>query len=160
MRILLACFLFAAASSVVAPGSMDLRNHYGAPSVETFAARPGIDVTVEYGSDRLACDIEIGPSRHLFDNPTPLSPPQTIPAEDVSEVLEEIAPTDARGKKINEGGFQSSCGAVAFTEYENVFVSRTLNPCGSLKDRDQELGASISFKRDACPKHDWPKINR
>ena len=131
---------------------MEIRNRYGAPNVERFTARPGIEVTVEYGADRLACDVVVEAPRPLFDA-SPFQRPQLIPSEAVSEITEEIAPVAIRGKQINQGGFQSGCNAVVSgTEYENVVISRLLAPCDS-PSRDQEVRATVSFKRDACPKH-------
>lgn len=151
MRILVVCLFVAIAGGATAPNSMELRNRYGAPNQETFTARPGIDVTVQYGPDRQACDVEIGPSRHLLDSYPPTSPPKMVPAKDVSEILEEIAPTAARGKEIDEGSFQSGCySATTITEYENVVIRRGLSGCDS-PNNDQQRGASVSFKREVCP---------
>jgi|HubBroStandDraft_1064217.scaffolds.fasta_scaffold18399_1 hypothetical protein len=137
---------------MVGVSSMEIRNRYGAPNMERFTARPGIEVTVEYGADRLACDMVLEAPRPLVDT-GPFERPQLIPSEAVSEILEEVAPVAIRGKQINQGGFQSGCNAVvSATEYENVVISRLLAPCDS-PSRDQEVRATVSFKRDACPKH-------
>ena len=153
MRILITMLFLLAASGATAPGTIELRSRYGAPNKETFTARPGIDVTVEYGPDRQACDVEIGPSWHLLDGRPATSPPQMIPTKDVSEILGEIASSEARGKKINEGGFQSGCySATEITEYENVVIRQRLGGCDS-RSKDLQQGAWISFKREVCPAH-------
>lgn len=158
MRILVACLLAVIAGGAMAPSSMELRNRYGAPNQETFSARPGIDVTVEYGPDRLICDASVSAHRTLFDQ-DPLVKPVSV--QTASEILEEVAPTAIRGKQIvGEASFRSSCAAVAVTEYENVSISRTLNPCGAGASRNEELGASVSFKGEICPKHSWPSIKK
>jgi len=153
MRIAVALFcLVAAVDGALGPSSMELRNRYGAPNMERFTARPGIEVTVEYGTDRLACDVVVEAPRSLFDT-DPFERPRLIPSEAVSEILDEIAPVAIRGKQINRGGFQSGCNIVVTSiEYENVVISHGLAPCDS-PSRDQEVRATVSFKRDVCPKH-------
>ena len=54
MRILVGSFLIVTAGVLLSQSSSDFRNQYGEPDRERFAARPGISLTVEYGSDHLA----------------------------------------------------------------------------------------------------------
>jgi hypothetical protein len=54
MRILAVCLLVALGTVVVTQSSQELRNRYGEPDLERFIARPGIGLTVQYGSDHLA----------------------------------------------------------------------------------------------------------
>jgi hypothetical protein len=61
MRILVGSFLIATASVLLSPSSQDFHNLYGEPDRERFAARPAISLTVEYGSDHLACSALIDP---------------------------------------------------------------------------------------------------
>lgn len=152
MRIFIGCLVLAVTSGAVGPSSMEIRNRYGAPNMERFTARPGIEVSAEYGADRLACDVVVEAPRPLLDT-GPFERPQMIPSKAVSEILDEIAPVAIRGKQINQSSFQSGCNAVVtLMEYENVVISRLLAPCDS-PSRDQEVRATVSFKRDACPKH-------
>jgi len=51
LRIIATCLILAAASGVLAPSSQELHNRYGELYLESFLARPGIGLTVEYGSD-------------------------------------------------------------------------------------------------------------
>jgi hypothetical protein len=44
----------------------ELASRYGEPDVERFTARPGIAVTVEYGSDRLVCQALIEPPNSII----------------------------------------------------------------------------------------------
>jgi hypothetical protein len=151
MRIVVVFCLVTAVSGALGPSSMELRNRYGTPNMERFTARPGIDVTVEYGADRLACDVSIGPSRPLIDEHPLAMEQQLISSESVSEILEEVAPVAIRGKQITDGSFQSSCAVWRSMEYENVVIGHSLTACVH-SGQDKEFGATVSFHRDACPK--------
>jgi hypothetical protein len=148
MRIVAGCFLVAAASFAFSQTSQDLHNRYGEPDRERFAARPGISLTVAYGSDHLACEA-------LIDPPQPLaSTEEHVPlmsSEGVSEVLEEVAPVAIRGKEISSASFQSGCNQVRVTDYENASIMRSIHTC-DLSSHDQDARTIITFKRDICPK--------
>jgi hypothetical protein len=68
MRMLAGCLLVAAVRLAVAQTPQDFRNRYGEPEVERFSVRPGIGLTVEYGSDRLACQISIQPPQQILSS--------------------------------------------------------------------------------------------
>ena len=93
MRNLARFLLVAAASFVLTPSSQDLHNRYGEPDMERFVARPGIGLTVEYGSDHLACQVLIEPPQALIHQEQQVPP---MSSEGVSEILEEIAPAAMR----------------------------------------------------------------
>ena len=98
------------ASVLLSQGSQDFRNRYGEPDRERFAARPGITLTVEYGSDHLACYALIDPPQPLLysDEHVPL-----MSSEGVTEVLEEVAPVAMRGKEIFSASSRSTHNQVA-----------------------------------------------
>jgi hypothetical protein len=85
-------------SVLLSQSPQDYHNRYGEPDRERFAARPGISLTVEYGSDHLACYALIDPPQPLFysEEQVPL-----MSSPGVSEVLEEVAPVAMRGKQIS-----------------------------------------------------------
>jgi hypothetical protein len=157
MRIVLGCLLAAAGSAVLMQISRQLHSRYGEPDVERFEVRPGISLTVQYGSDHLVCEALIEPPQSLIhqEEQVPL-----MASEGVSEILEEIAPAFKRGKQINDGSVQSGCNVGRFTEYENVCIMRATHECDpSSKNRDART--SISFKREICPKPKTPiTVNR
>jgi hypothetical protein len=72
-------------------------------------------------------------------------------SEDVSEVLEEVAPVAMRGSQISDGSVQSGCNIGRFTEYENVWIMRATHECDP-SSQDRDASTSINFKRDICPK--------
>jgi hypothetical protein len=152
MRIVAGWFLVAVGSVVVTQSSQDLHNRYGEPDRERFAVRPGISLTVEYGSEHLACQALIEPPQPLTytEEDVPL-----MSSEGVSEILEEVAPIAIRGKEISDGSFQSGCNVGRFTEYENVSIMRSTHTCDS-SSHDQDVRTAISFKREICPKPRTP----
>ena len=90
MRFLVGCFLVGVAGLVLVQSSQELRIRYGEPDVERFAVRPGISLSVEYGSDHLVCQALIEPPKTLVhpEEPVPL-----MSSEAVTAILEDIAPT-------------------------------------------------------------------
>lgn len=73
-------------------------------------------------------------------------------SQDVTEVLEEIAPVAKRGKEISSGSFQSgACAVGAFTDYQNVWIVRETKVCSTAAEK-RDVSTLISFKRDICPK--------
>jgi hypothetical protein len=98
MRILVGCFLVVTVSVLLSERSEDYHNRYGEPDRERFAVLPGISLTVEYGSDHLACYALIDPPQPLFysEDQVPL-----MSSTGVSKILEEVAPVVERGKQIS-----------------------------------------------------------
>ena len=148
MRIVVGCLLVAAGSVLLTQSSQELHTRYGAPGLERFVVRPGISLTVEYGSDHLVCQALIAPPQPLIGQEEQTS---LMASEGVSEVLEEVAPVAMRGKQINEGSFQIGCNVGRFTDYENVWIMRVKHECEP-SSQDRDANTSISFKRDICPK--------
>jgi len=148
MRILVGSFLIMTASVLLSQSSRDFHDRYGEPDRERFAARPGISLTVEYGSDYLACYALIDPPRPLTysEEHVPL-----MSSEGVSEVLEEVAPIAMRGKQINGSITFSGCNQFRLTDYENVSIMRSTHTCDP-SSHDQDIRTAITFKRDICPK--------
>jgi hypothetical protein len=152
MRIVIGCLVVAAASVGLAPSSPELHNRYGLSDLERFSVRPGITATVQYGADHLACQIQIEPYQSLVhQDAQPPHIPRVMPSKDVSDVVEELAPVAMRGKEINQGSFQASCGGEQVDEYENVLILRTILACAPA-GTDHDISVSIVFKRDICPK--------
>ena len=152
MRTLFGSFLIVTASVLLSQSSQDFHNRYGEPDRERFAARPGITLTVEYGSDRLACYALIDPPRPLLysEEHAPL-----MSSEGVSEVLEEVAPIAMRGKEIFAATHQSGCNVVRVTEYENVYLMRSTHTCDP-SSHEQDVRTTITFKREICPRPKTP----
>jgi hypothetical protein len=140
----------------VAANQQDLRNRYGDPEVERFTVRPGIGLTVEYGSDRLARQILIQPPEHILISQEQEA--RFMPPETVTNVLDEVVPLAMRGKKTAEFHMVSGCNAVDGTEYENARITRSTHNCLPLKpEHETQLRehpkiprSGISLRRGDC----------
>jgi hypothetical protein len=162
LRFILGCLFLAASAAPFSPGSRELHRWYGEPILERFTARPGINVTVEYGSDRMACEVRISPAHSMVEEEQFQAAIhgqrsvdlqgifQRMSSAVVTELVEQIAPTAIRGKAIGSGMSQASCGALETDEYENVIISRGVGLCEPKEQAVSEV--SISFKRNVCPK--------
>lgn len=145
---------------------MELHRQYGEPTLERFSARPGISVTVEYGPDRLACEVRISPARSLVEEerlrsafqqqrgpaPSLKELSRCISSPAVTELINQLAPDAMKGKKIDGGSFQSSCLVINMSDYENMSIARGINHCEPADQQDTDT--SISFKREECPKYE------
>jgi hypothetical protein len=108
-----------------------------------------VRVAAEYGPDRSACEILIEPPQSLIHQEEKA---RLMPSDGVSGVLGEIAPVASRGKEISSMIDFTGCIAVRMTDYENVFIMRTMHTCDP-SSPDQDVRTAITFKRDICPKH-------
>lgn len=152
MRIFAGCFLVAVGSVLLTQSSQEFHGRYGEPDIERFAARPGISLAVEYGSDHLACQVLIEPPQSLIHQEEQA---RLMSSEDASQVLEEVVPVAMRGKKTNAMIDVSGCNEVHMTDYENVFIMRTTHTCDP-SSHDHDIRTAISFKRDICLKPKTP----
>ena len=148
MRFLARSVLVAAASFVLTPSSQDLHNRYGEPDMERFIARPGIGLTVEYGSDHLACQVLIDPPQSLIHQEQQLP---LMSSDGVSDVLEEIAPSTMRGNEIFTSISEMGCNESRITDFDNVTIMRSKRTCDR-SSKAQDVRTTIMFKRDICPK--------
>jgi len=148
MRVVAGCLLVAAASVVLTQSSQEFHSRYGEPDMERFISRPGIGLTIQYGSDHLACQVLIEPPRPLIytEENVPL-----MSSESVTEILEEVVPSRMRGKETGKTVTASGCNEFQIVEYENVSIMRSTHNCLPLKP-EREMRATIGFKRDICPK--------
>ena len=71
MRMIASCLILAGGALALAPSSKDFRGRYSAPDLERYTVRPGISLTVEYGSDHRACRILIEPPRSVSQRQRP-----------------------------------------------------------------------------------------
>ena len=151
VSMLLGCLVTAAPIDVSAPSEQALHKVYGDPTMERFAVRSGITLTVEYGPDRMACRLLIAPAQTLVELQTPIPP---MSSQGVSDVLQELLPVATRGKQINSTAVQVSVGTLLETDYENVSIRRFCSSpsCVSSSEK-QDLRTLVVFKRATCPTH-------
>lgn len=150
-QVILGCLFFTAANNTAVPGPQDFRRLYGEPTMERFAAPSGISVTVQYGPDRLACELLLEAQQLLLD--VKQKQPY-MSSEAVSEVLQTVAPVDIRGKQISTDRIDVEGKHLFRTDYENVSIRRfcTLDGCAP-SNQSQEAAAVVVFNRASCPKH-------
>ncbi len=125
--------------------SQEFHSRYGDSDTERFKIRDGIGLTVEYGSDGLACQMEIKP-QNLFVQ----REPQRFMAPDVVDgILDEIVPPDTRGRRVNNMMQLMGCSRSVVDYYESVTIARGTDCLTSKTARDTSV--TILFKRSACP---------
>jgi len=113
--IFLGCLLAGAPADVSPPSEQGLHKLFGDPTMERFAVRSGITLTVEYGPDRMACQLLIAPAQSLVEVQMPIPP---MPSRGVSVVLQELLPVATRGRQINSTTVQGGVGTLLKTDYE------------------------------------------
>jgi hypothetical protein len=148
MRILAGCVLLASAILAPQQSSSEFHSLYGASDLERFTVRPGITLTVEYSSDRYACQLQIAAPRSIAE---PLEQTKMLPEDETTQILNEVVPPNTRGARIpsRSGSFQSSITAFEVEEYENVTISRVVQNC---KTNPATCVGSITIasKRKGC----------
>lgn len=154
MRILTGCLvLFVGALAIPQQSSVQYHSLYGQPDVERYSVRPGISLTVQYGSDGVACRMLISAPSSLY-----LFPYENtfISTDTVEEILNDVVPLSVRGAKIrDEGGWQSGPTYNTGVSYEHVIIGHLRHgDCAALHS-NCEVGASVNFKRAVCD--DLPK---
>jgi len=150
-RAVLVGWLFACVpADVSAPNAQDFHKLYGEPTMERFATRNGITVTVEYGPDRAACQILIAPSRLLIEVQ---SPDALMSSPDVSGVLQALLPPVTRGRQVNSNSIQVDGNTLLKTDYETLSIRRICSsPSCVSSSENQDLRTLVVFKREACPR--------
>jgi Outer membrane lipoprotein len=126
--------------------SQELHSRYGEPDTERFKIRDGIALTVEYGSDGSACQMEIKPQQLLVQRP----PEKLMAPEVVDGIIDEVVPPDTRGRKVDRYLERMGCAQHVVDYYENVTIGRSTDQCLPLKP-ERDTSVSIVFKRQACP---------
>jgi hypothetical protein len=145
------CLFLTTPNNTEAPGPQNFRRLYGEPTMERFAAPSGITVTVQYGPDRLACQLLIEAQQLLVEvkEQTPY-----MNSEAVSETLQTVVPADTRGEQISTDKLDVQGKHLFRTDYENLSIRRfcTIDGC-SPSNQSQEAAALVVFNRSSCPKH-------
>jgi len=106
-----------------------------------------VGLTVEYGSDGLACQIIIERKQNLLHG----QQAQKYMSPDVaSDLVDGIVPPASRGKEVDSFLESIGCAEGRGTEYENVWIAHYSDVCSPLKF-ERESRATVAFKRKACP---------
>src|SRR5215472_10537391 len=154
MRIVLAFLLAGTASLSLAQRSQELRSRFGEPDIERFTAAPDIGLTVEYGSDGLACQIIIERKQSLLHDK---QAEKYMNREAASKLTDEIVPPASRGHEVNSFLESMGCAEGRGQEYENVWIIHYTNVC--IPSAERESRATVVFKRQACPVSPYAQIH-
>jgi hypothetical protein len=146
MRNVTSCLLCAFINVALAPSSQELHTRYGKPNLERFMARPGIAVSVEYGSDGAACSILIEPPQSMLHREE--SGPLML-SDTVTDILEEIAPVGTRGAGVLTEISAMGCSELRQTDYQEMTIGRQRDNCES-GNPEHEVRATVTYKREVC----------
>ena len=146
--LLLAIALLRGSKGIAQADRSSLQARYGEANVERFAPSPQIEMLVNYGIDRQACEIMILPaSVSILPAEKRFGPmmDETV----VSQILEELSPKLSRGKAGLSFVSKSGCNENSVEEFDMVTVSRTFHRCDPTNEK-QEVSAWVTFKRSIC----------
>ena len=109
-------------------------------------------MAVEYGADRMPCELLISHAQSIIERNT--EPPPPISSSAVSDLLQELVPVATRGKQINTDDVQIGGNTLLKTDYETVSIRRecSSHSCVS-SNQDQDIRTLVVFKRSVCPTH-------
>jgi hypothetical protein len=115
----------------------DLRAKYGPPLArETFTARPGIEMIVDYAANGHVCRIQlpaVAPSRD-----SKVSTPQAI-----DEFVLELVPLSIRGSELGRMTEQIGLPAVSLVVYQYVTIGESLTG-------QKRTGVTVTFTKEQC----------
>jgi hypothetical protein len=88
--------------------------------------RPGISITVQYGLDLQACEIRV----HTTTTSLLIQElDASMLPEILTEIINEIAPIDARGKPGMKMNISAGCNVQSIEEYERATMTRSSHEC-------------------------------
>lgn len=117
-----------------------LRVKYGAPiNRETFKVRPNIEMVVNYGRGGVVCRIELPPGETVGG----FVPSNVTTAQQVDDVLDEVAPSPVRGKETGRFSTVSGMNSIMTTDFEHLSISAVYHG-------DTRTSLAIIFKDEAC----------
>jgi hypothetical protein len=146
VRTVLLLFFVGFALIAAAQTTTDFTARYGDPDVERFVVRPGIALTVEYGSDTTACQMVIEPMHSIVRRDTAV---KYMRPEVVTQILDEVLPESDRGTQLRRLVTKSGCNAFEITDYENAIIVRTTHTC-DLPNPEIAGEATIARKGLSC----------
>lgn len=124
-----------------------LHNRYPAPSREVIEVRPGISITVAYGTGLVACEIQIHPTwaPSFFGK----EPETMMDPEVVTGIIDELVPVSQRGKGGPTLFVETGCGKLTIAQYEFVEIQRASRGCVPLQTA-REHPAFLRFHWPEC----------
>jgi len=115
----------------------DLRAKYGPPLArETFTARPGIEMVVDYAANGHVCRIQLPPIGQSAEH-------GVLTAQAVDDFMAELLPVPMRGKELERGAETMGLVSISFVEYEYVTITEAFQ---ALK----RTGIAVTFAKEQC----------
>ncbi len=124
----------------------ELHKRYGLPISETFAARPGVFVTISYAESGEVCEMIIHAQPLASSLDFPIT--KTIESKALKEMIDDLVPMIQRGKYLSGTDLNivclplNNCFGVA-ENYERVTITRT-------GGTDKGRYVAIRWKTTAC----------
>jgi hypothetical protein len=114
-----------------------LRAKYGPPLArETFTARPGIEIVVDYAANGNVCRIQLPPIG-------PSSEPGVQSAKAIDDFLAELLPSNVRGKELRRWATSTGLHLMSAIEYENLTIAE-------VSQEQMRTGITVTFTKDQC----------
>ena len=160
LAVIAALSLIAVPSAFAQIDSNSLRAKYGPPlNRETFTVRPGIEMIVDYGPNKLACQLRIsfqGVNSFNFNDflleqvapplyPKGLSAMYVVQTTNKEQFIDELVPPSTRGAAEPHNGVRMSRGGETVTEwdYEKLTIKE------DSRDGDATI-ITIKLKNSSC----------
>jgi hypothetical protein len=119
----------------------DLRTKYGPPLArETYTARPGIQMVVDYAANGHVCSIQLPPVALGRE-------PNVRTAQAIDEFLLELVPLSVRGKELGGSSMAVGAPSVSSIDYENVIITVSFRA-------SRRTGVAVTFRNEECRKAD------
>jgi hypothetical protein len=129
----------------------DLQRKYGIPA-NVFEVRPGVLMTVKYGHDGQASEMVIE-KRHTTDRSINLN--AALPEALVKELIDELAPIETRGKRIDKGymdkWYLESNISGNLTETSRKYENLTITLIGNLSPAGEGSGTIVLIIKRNTP---------
>lgn len=129
----------------------DFERKYGSKA-NIFEVRPGILMTVKYGDDGQACEMVLE-KRHKTHSGINLN--SVLPDALVKELIDELAPVEMRGKRIDKGymdkWYLESNISGNLTETNYRYEKFTISLIGSLSSSTEGSGTIVLIIRRNPP---------
>lgn len=130
----------------MAQTAKEFQQRYGVPDDKgRYIVRPGIALIASFAEDGQPCKLQI---ESQYSEPTRGALHPLMPAEAITELIDEIAPISQRGWRGRSISLSGGCTSVHGTDYEQVMITRTI-----LCKSDGGSGiwyANIHWKRQEC----------
>ncbi len=140
---MLIIMLFASVMTGTSQTRDEFRLKYGMPEDGHYLLRSNIIMNALYSEDGQAQVLTIEPENLSLGNKSEIA---LMSSATVTEIITELVPDSRRGRLIHSMTFDAGCSSTQTSEYEKVFIYRTLI-CSSQSEEKKEKLVEIKFKK-------------